>query len=58
MPIDLQHAEAMLNEDECPFTRDQLARCIINPSVPLFEWSGIDMYLVVNQDNKKKNAKH
>lgn len=56
MPIDLQHAEQMLKENECPFTREQLEACKIDNSKPLFEWSGIDMYLINNA--KAKNAKH
>lgn len=54
MPIDLQHAEAMLTEDECPFTREQLEACKLDNSKPLFEWSGIEMFLIINVKAKNK----
>ncbi len=47
MPIDLQHAEAMLKQPDCPFTAEQLEACKQDNSKPLFEWAGIDIYLIV-----------
>lgn len=54
MPIDLQHAEAMLTEDECPFTREQFEACKIDNTKPLFTWSGIDMFLLLNVKAKTR----
>lgn len=47
MPIDLQHAEAMLKEEECPFTREHLESCKEKGGQVLFTWCGIDMYLTL-----------
>jgi len=46
----------MLEEPDCPFTLEQLEACKLDNSKPLFEWSGIEMYLVINV--KSKNEKH
>lgn len=54
MPIDLHKAEQMLKEVECPFTRDQLEACKLDNSKVLFEWAGIDMYLIINVKAKRK----
>ena len=54
MPIDQQHAEAMLSEENCPFTREQLEACKLDNSKPLFTWAGIDMYLIINVKVKSK----
>ena len=54
MPIDLHHAELMLSEVDCPFTRDQLEACKLDNSKPLFTWAGIDMYLTLKLDARKK----
>jgi hypothetical protein len=56
MPIDQKRAEEMLKDPTCPFTREQFEACKLDNSKPLFEWSGIDIYLIINV--KAKNAKH
>lgn len=57
MPIDLQHALAMLEQPDCPFTVEQLNACKLDNSKPLFEWAGIDIYLIINVKAKSKNEK-
>lgn len=54
MPVDLQKAEQMLREVDCPFTREHLEACKLDNSKILFEWSGIDMYLIINVKAKRK----
>lgn len=45
MPIDTQHAEAMLKLDDCPFTREWFEECKKDSTKILFVWSGIDIFV-------------
>lgn len=54
MPIDLKHALLMLEEKDCPFTLQDLEERKKDNSKPLFTWSGIDMYLIINVEAKTK----